>query len=203
MIKLSKKSSASHSYDWRPNFRNYDELPDIRAVRTQFFVPILAIAIASTLVVYILFQEYKAKNISENIQMLEEDIGTYEARHDEKVKLNSEFMGIAKTMEEVVEFESGELVASDFILAVSSLLLDGMYLDRIDFMGDRAVVEGSVLVPAEQASRLVNSYMKSIEEADALQGLLSEYKLTTLERGVVGNAITFRIEVTEKQGGSK
>lgn len=203
MIKLSKKASASRSYDWRPNFRNYDELPDIRAVRTQFFVPTMAIAIASIFSVYILFQEYRAMNIGENIQTLEADIGTYEARHDEKVKLNSEFMAIANTMDEVVEFESDNLVASDFILTISSLLLDGMHLDRVDYLGERAVIEGSVLVSAEQASRLVNSYMKSIEDADALQGLLSEYKLITLDRVGLGNAITFRIEITKTQGETK
>lgn len=199
MIKLSKKAAVSNSYNWRPNFRNYEALPDIRAVRTQFFVPALAIAVASVFSIYILFQEYRAMNISEDIVKIEEDIASYEERHDEKVKLNSEFMAISRTLNEIVEFKEGRLVASDMLLSLSSHLLEGMHLDRVEYLEDKASIEGSVMVAAEQASRLVNDYLKALEEADALQGLLDEYKLTTLERDSTGNHIIFRIEVTKRE----
>ncbi|MDQ8183397.1 hypothetical protein [Pelagicoccus sp. SDUM812005] len=201
MIKLSKKASSARSYDWRPNFRDYDSLPDMRAVRTQFFVPALAIAIASVLTVYILFQEYRASNIEEEIQSLQAEISTYQGRHDEKVKLNAEFMKISRTLAEVVEFKDGKLVASDALLSLSSNLLDGMHLDRVEYYEGRANIQGSVLVAAEEASRLVNDYLKAIEKADSFQGLLNEYKLTSLERSTAGNGIAFRIEVIAKEEG--
>lgn len=199
MIKLSKKSTASRSYDWRPNFRDYDALPDMRAVRTQFFVPTVAIVIASVLTFYILFQEYRAINIGEDILKLENEIATYQERHDEKVKLNAEFMGIGRTLDNIVEFKAGKLIGSDFLLSLSSELLEGMHLDRVEYFEGRANIQGSVLVSAEEASRLVNDYLKAIQNADVLQGLLDEYKLTSLERDGVGDSITFRIEVTSKE----
>ncbi len=200
MIKLPKKSSSARSYSWRPNFRDYESLPDLRAVRTQFFLPAFAIAVAGIFSVYILFQEYRAMNIGKDVQELEAEIATYETRHDEKVKLNAEFMNSNRTLSEVVEFKSDRLIASDFMLSLSSRLPDGMYLDRVEYSEGLANIQGSVLVSAEEASRLVDDYLKSIEEADVLQGLLDEYKLTSLERGARGDGFAFRIEVTKKEG---
>lgn len=200
VMKLSKKTSSARSYNWRPNFRDYESLPDMRAVRTQFFAPALAIAIALFLSIYIIFQEYRAMNIGEDILALEAEIATYEARHDEKVKLNAEFMGISRTLSEIVDYKKGKLVASDFLLSLSSNLLEGMHLDRVEYLEGKANINGSVLVSAEKASRLVNDYLKALEKADALQGLLTEYKLTSLERDGADNDLAFRIEVTKKEG---
>ncbi|MBK1879946.1 hypothetical protein [Pelagicoccus mobilis] len=199
MIKIKKKASVGNSYSWRPNFRNYDELPDVRTVRTQFFFPIVSLCIAAVFTVFILFQEYRAMDIRKNMAELEVEIESYQARHDEKVKLNAEFMGISRTLDEIVEFKANRLVASDYLLTLSSHLLEGMYLTKVEYMATLATIEGSVQVPAEEASRLVNQYLKSIQEADALQGLLNEYKLTSLERGEAGQGIKFRIEVLKKE----
>lgn len=199
MIKLSKKSAPVSSYNWRPNFRDYEALPDMRAVRTQFFIPALAIAIASALTIYILFQEYRAMNIGEDIVKLESEIATYQVRHDEKVALNSEFIKIGRTLNGIVEFKANKLVASDLLLSLSTHLVEGMHLDQVEYFEGRANIQGSVLVPAEEASRLVNDYLKALESANALQGLLDEYKLTSLERSIAGDSIVFRIEVTKKE----
>lgn len=201
MMKLSKKSKPSRNYDWRPNFRDYDSLPDIRVVRTKFFVPALAIAIASALTVYIFFQEYRAMGISKDIQKLEEEIAMRQGEHDEKVELNAEFMKLSRKLSEVVEFKEGKLTASDLLLNLSSRLFDGMHLDRVEYAEGRADIQGRALVPAEEASRLVNDYLKSIEDSDVLQGLLDEYKLTSLDRDGKGNGFVFSIEVTKEGAG--
>ncbi|WP_309023236.1 PilN domain-containing protein [Pelagicoccus sp. SDUM812002] len=138
-------------------------------------------------------------NIEEDIQKLESEIATYEARHDEKVKYNADFMKVSRSLNEIVEFEGGRLVASDLLLSLSSRLPDGMYLDRVEYSDGIANIQGSVLVSAEEASRLVNDYLRSIEGADVMQGLLDEYKLTSLERGSVGDGFAFRIEITKKE----
>ena len=198
MRKLSKKSAPARSDSWRPNFRDYDTLPDVRVVRTKFFLPAFAISVAAALTAYILFQEYRAMGITEDIQALEAEVATYRERHDEKVDLNAEFMKVSRKLNEVVAFKEGKLTASDLLLDLSSRLPEGMYLNRVEYTEGLASIEGSALVSAEEASRLVNDYLKSIEEADVLQGLLSEYKLTSLGRNGAGNGFVFNIEVTEK-----
>lgn len=205
MIKLKKKASTGPSYDWRPDFRLTDTLPEISAVRTKLFAPILAGGVALVCVSFILFQEYKAKSINENIAAMQAEISSHDVEHNAKVEINAEFLGLTRTIDEVIAFKEGNLIGSDFLLTVSSKLLEGMYLDRVEFSDGRATIGGIVEVPAAQASDLVNSYLKSLEEVDALQGLLAEYKLTSLDREGSEEIIKFRIEVSnpEEKGKKK
>lgn len=197
MSLTKKKASARSAYSWRPNFRDVEALPDLRVVRTKFFLPAIAISLTVAFSSYLIFQEYRAVGIAENIRKVEAEIATYEETHSEKVELNSEFMQITNTLDEIVRFKAGKLVGSDFLLALSSRLQGGMYLTRVEYIDGKASIDGSVQVPAEKASRLVNQYLRSLEEGDVLQGFLTEYKLTTLERDGGGNNFSFRIEVTK------
>lgn len=203
MISLKKKATVAKSYSWRPNFRDYEALPDIRAVRTKVFLPVIFITIAAVFCAFILFREYKALNINKSIAQVSSEIESYQVDHDEKVALNSEFMNIAKDLDEIQSFKEGRLVGSDYLLGLSSRLQEGMYLTRVDYGEDKAVIEGNVTVPAEEASRLVDDYMNTIKEADVLQGVYTEYKLTSLERDKDGTTIKFRIEVTLEEKGKK
>lgn len=202
MIKL-KKAGQGRRYNWRPDFRVADQLPEVSAVRTKVFVPGIAASVAIVFVLFILFQEYRAMRIGEDIAKLREEIASYDERHDEKVDLNAEFLALTRTVDEVLEFKQGVLTGSDYLLTVSSNLLDGMYLDRVEYLDHKADIEGSVEVPAEEASRLVDDYLRALEEADALQGLLTQYKLTSLGRDQAGERIKFRIEVTELEEKAK
>lgn len=203
MISLKKRGAASSSFDWRPNFRDYDALPDIRAVRTKIFVPAIFLTIAAVFAIFILFREYQALGVGESIAELQAEVDSYGDRHDEKVKLNGEFMAIGRDLEEVIAFKEERLVASDFLLAITSRLTDGMFLTRVEYGEDRAFIEGSVKVPAEEASRIVDSYLKSLEEGNVVQGLLTEYKLTSLERDPSSSIVKFRIEVSAPQENKK
>ncbi|HUR59026.1 MAG TPA: hypothetical protein VM029_15030, partial [Opitutaceae bacterium] len=59
---LKKKSEAAAAPTvpaWHPNFRNYEKLPDIKVVRTAFFVNGAAIFLALSLVTYFGFKEWQ------------------------------------------------------------------------------------------------------------------------------------------------
>lgn len=195
MIKGKKKASPSRSFAWRPNFRDYDSLPDVRVVRTKIFIPAIFLSIAAVFTIFILFREYRALSVRDNIAKLQEEIDSYEKKHDEKVKLNGEFMAINRDLEEVIAFRKDKLIASDFLVNATARLTEGMYLTRVDYNETGVAIEGSVQVPAEEASRIVDSYMRSLEEADIVQGLMTEYKLTSLERDASSNIVNFKIEV--------
>ena len=196
MINLKKKTAVGQAQHWRPNFRDYDALPDIRAVRTQFFLPAILIAAAVLVLSYVLFREYIALQLRSDIAALTAEIEENNANHDEKVEMNSEFMAIVRNIDEVSAFVDRQLIASDFLLAVSSRIQSGMHLTRIEYGADLAVIEGNLEVPAEQASRIVDDFVKVLQEGDVVQGLLTEYKLTSLERDAASNNIRFRIEIS-------
>ncbi|MDQ8201659.1 PilN domain-containing protein [Pelagicoccus sp. SDUM812003] len=203
MISLKKKTADKASYRWRPNFRDYEALPDVQTVRTKVFLPVIFITIAAVFCVFILFREYGAMNTEKSIANLESEIASYQAEHDVIVSLNSDFMKIVRDLDEIDEFMSGKLVGSAFLISITSLLPEDMYLTRIEYGESKVSIEGSLNVPAEEASRIVDAFMKALEEADVAQGLLTEYKLTSMERDKSGEKIRFRIEVLpqeEKKG---
>ena len=196
MIKLKKRQASSHVYHWRPNFRDYEALPDMRAVRTNIFVPLIFMTIALVCTGFILFREYRATTIRANIALLQSEIEADSQRHDEIVKLNGEFIQITRNLDEVTEFVDGQLVGSDFLLAVSSHTEPGMHLTRVEYGDQKALIEGIASVEAEEASRIVNAFLKAIEKDNVLQGLLTDYRLTLLERAGSSDSFKFRIEVS-------
>lgn len=196
MVSLKKKSAETRLYNWRPNFRDYEALPDIRVVRAKFFVPALFITLAVVFLSYIIFSEYKAMNLQDSIDLIQTEIDTDEARHAETVKLNGEFMKLVRSVDEMVAFEAEQLIGSDFLLAISSKLLEGMYLSRIEYERDLVVIIGNLNVPAEEASRIVDEYLQSLKDEDILEGKLTVYKLTSLERDSNSGTIKFRIEIS-------
>lgn len=199
MISLKKKSAASSSYRWRPNFRDYEALPDVQTVRTKVFLPVIFITIAAIFCMFILFREYGAMNTEKSIAKLENEIAGYSVEHDEIVALNSEFMALERKLDEINDFMSGKIVGSEFLISVSSRLPENMYLTRIEYSESGAIIEGSLTVPAEEASRIVDTFMTALEEADVSQGLFSEYKLTSMDRDKGGETVRFRIEVLPKE----
>ena len=57
--------------NWHPDFRNVDALPDIKVVRTEFFVNILTVTIAFVLLFYLGFHEYSGISLGSQIYELD------------------------------------------------------------------------------------------------------------------------------------
>ncbi len=198
MISFKKRQQSSGSYDWRPNFRDYESLPDIRAVRTQFFLPTALVALALAFVGYLASREYRAVYLKSEISTIEAEISQHDVNHAEKVSQNAEFMSFERSLDEISAFLDDQLVGSDFLLAVSSRIMSGMYLTRVEYAPELVTIEGNLEVPAEEASRIVDGFLKALQEGDVVQGKLTEYKLTSLERDATSRLIRFRIQVEPK-----
>src|SRR5438552_6654267 len=67
---LKKKSDvadAAQVAPWHPNFRNYEKLPDIKVVRTAFFVNGTAIALVVALATYFGIKEWQLHGLNTQI----------------------------------------------------------------------------------------------------------------------------------------
>jgi hypothetical protein len=91
---LKKKSEAASAPlvpAWHPNFRNYEKLPDIKVVRTAFFVNGAAITIALALLTYFGFQEWQLRNLQGQIADWQRQIDRDKAGSDRAVALYKKF----------------------------------------------------------------------------------------------------------------
>src|SRR3954470_14567276 len=71
MLSLLKKKSEAAAAPavpaWHPNFRNYEKLPDIKVVRTAFFVNGTAIALVLALSTYFGIKEWQLHGLNSQI----------------------------------------------------------------------------------------------------------------------------------------
>ena len=83
MLSLLKKKSDADAAEalpaWHPNFRNYQKLPDIKVVRTAFFVNGVAIFVALSLGIYLGFKEWQLYLVKDQINAATSIPGTSEA----------------------------------------------------------------------------------------------------------------------------
>ncbi len=203
MINLKRKAAAGPSYNWRPNFRDFESLPDISVVRVKFFLPTFLGVAVLIAVSYILFNEYEAAGINDSIDSLQTELDSQAPEHDKLVKLNSEFMTLDKGLKEILDFKSGTLLSSDLLLSISTRVKEKMHLTRLEYSAERVLIEGDVKVAAEEASVIVDAFLLELEKGAILEGVLDQYSLTSLQRDERKDTIHFRIEITaaEKEKG--
>ena len=78
MLSLLKRKSEADAAPavpaWHPNFRNYEKLPDVKAVRTAFFVNGASILVAVSLLVYFGFREWQIRTINSQVAQVQAQI---------------------------------------------------------------------------------------------------------------------------------
>src|SRR5882672_10641614 len=95
MLSLLKKKSDAAAAPlvpaWHPNFRNYEKLPDIKVVRTAFFVNGAAITITLALLTYFGFQEWNLHNLQGQVADWQRQIDRDKAGSEKAVALFKKF----------------------------------------------------------------------------------------------------------------
>ena len=79
--KWDKKVEAEAELNWRPDFRDRQSLPDIRTVRTTFFITAIAVTIAVMSVMHVGFQEYNIYSLGKKIEEGEAEISSRQDLH--------------------------------------------------------------------------------------------------------------------------
>jgi hypothetical protein len=91
---LKKKSEAATVPQvpaWHPNFRSYEKLPDIKPVRTAFFVNGAAVSITLALGIYCGMQEWQLHGLSMQKEDLQRQIVRDKSNSDRAVALYKKF----------------------------------------------------------------------------------------------------------------
>src|SRR5258708_33520583 len=94
---LKKKSEAAAAPTvpaWHPNFRNYEKLPDIKVVRTAFFVNAGAITITLALLTYFGFQEWQLHTLKTQVADWQRQSDCDKSGSDNALDLYQKFEGL-------------------------------------------------------------------------------------------------------------
>jgi hypothetical protein len=199
-IKKGDKAAAALAPSWHPNFRNFDRLPDVKVVRTSFFVNCAAIVIVSGVLLYLGLQEYKLHGIRIQISDCERQIEENKKPSEQAVRLYVKFQGEEKKAEEVAAFIKTDFVRSDFVIELGQSLPTNIALESIDLHEGGVSLRGIVRGTSDEASGLAQAYINLLRADPQLSTKFQAITMPSLDRDGKDGQLTFEIFMKSKNG---
>ena len=191
--KWDKKVEVEVELNWRPDFRDRQSLPDIKTVRTTFFISAIAVTIAVMSVMHVGFQEYTIYSLGKKIEEGKAKIASRQDLHVKAIGMKNLFLAQEKRIDEINTLEERQLAASDLILDSGKSLSPGMSLLSIEYIDEKAVFQGFV-VASEEADSLLKDYMEKLRNVDSLKDRYADINQVLVERESGTDLIKFHLE---------
>lgn len=202
--KADKKVEEVKELNWRPDFRDRDSLPDIKTVRTSFFLSALALTLAIMSLMHVGFYEFTIYSASKKIEKGKAEVSAQQGLHAKAIGMNNRFIDGEWRIEEINTFVEGQMVGSDLILDVGKNLMPGMSLSSVEFREDRTVLHGYVEA-SEKTDSLLRDYMERLRGVDTIKDRYAEITQVSVERQEGTDQMKFHLEAInpEEDAGPK
>ena len=195
---LKKKSEAAAAPlvpAWHPNFRNYEQLPDIKVVRTAFFVNGAAISLALVLAIYLGFQEWSLHVLSAQVAEAQRQVARDKAGSDQALVLFKKFQAEEARFAEVDAFVKSRPIVSELIIRLAKTLPTNVAIDSFDLNEKGLTLRLTVRGTPDAASGYANAYLDQLR-ADKQMSRFDQvspdgFKIANVQR----NASTGRLNV--------
>ncbi|OIQ90007.1 hypothetical protein GALL_280970 [mine drainage metagenome] len=193
-FKLKASSDrATESPRWHPNFRNYERLPDIKAVRTVFFVNALAISVAVALLAYVVFREYSIHTIRNQIALADQDIARNRVLSEHGVRLFREFQQEQKKVDVVSAYLHSRPTLSPVVIHIAQTLPKNIALTYVEMRDSGMILRGVVRGAPELASGIASAYVDQLHADRALATEFGNVDLTNLNKNPQDGRLNFEL----------
>lgn len=206
---LKKKSDAPAGPvvpAWHPNFRDYEKLPDVKVVRTAFFVNGAAILVFVSLAIYFGFREWQLHVVRGQIAQSEQIMARDKRPSDQDVALFGRFKAQEVKINEVDAFVNARPKLSPLLLRLGETLPENVALDAIDVHPTGVSLRMTVRGSAEAAAGYATAYFEQLrgdKQLPAIDTAKAEFKSqarnTSTGRLNVEFYLPFRTQYTEKR----
>ncbi len=213
-MKGKNTKSAGAAPPWHPDFRDVQALPDVKVIRTSFFIngiPLLLLMVGLVLLISLEFRRY---SLNGEIRALEARIEENQAANSAVLALQGRFAREERTLREAIEFREESFALSKFLYALGQVLPDEIriislrYLDlteRGQAVGKQMQINGSLAGSPEEATALFSSFLRLLEEHPVLSDGATEFVpgslVPTPERDLM--AFSMRIHYKKEQSGER
>jgi hypothetical protein len=181
---LKKKSEASVAPlvpAWHPNFRNFEKLPDIKVVRTAFFVNGAAVSITLALAIYGGMQEMQLGGLGTQIADAQKQIKLTKEDSDKAVALYKKFQVEEARIAEVEAFMKSKPIVSDIIVHLGQTVPSNIAFDGLDFRDNGLVLRLTVRGNSAAALGYATNYVEQLR-TDKKLAVFDEFSITTSTR---------------------
>lgn len=191
LLKKKPEAAGPKALAWHPNFRNYERLPDIKVVRTVFFVNVAAITIVVAIAAYVGFQEYSiwtlGGQVAEAVTRIEKD----KKASDKAIADFKKFQDEDKRFAEIDAFLSSRPTLSKLLLHLGPSIPKNIAYSQFDMKDRLITIRGIVRGAPELASGEAKQYVEAMRSDAFLKELFEEIQLTNMSR----NPATGRLNV--------
>lgn len=201
MKKFGKKVEI-REYSWRPDFRDTNALPDVKTVRTSFFISALALSLAVMSVMRLGFHEYSIVSAEAKIEAVNAEIAARQGVHAKAIGMNNNFVEKVRRIDEIEAFESDQMIASDMLIYVGKSLMPDMSLTSVEYTEGKTVLHGFV-VANEETDSLLKQYMERLKGIELLSERYDEFNQVSVERQPGTDQIKFHLEATRSDEADK
>jgi hypothetical protein len=163
---------------WHPNFRNYEKLPDIKAVRTAFFVNGVAILLGISLTIYFGFIEWQLRDINKQTAAIQGEIERDKKTSEQAIALFKTFQADEARILEVDTFVKSKPVVSVIISRLGETLPANIAVDSLDFRETGLTMRLSVRGTPDVASGYATKYLEQLR-ADPQLALFDDFNFTS------------------------
>jgi Tfp pilus assembly protein PilN len=200
-MKLSpKKSHATAAAYWHPDFRDVAALPDLKVVRTSFFVNVVCITLATIALLFTAYREYEAFSRRSEINAAEESMTAKQARNNELLGLSREFSEMNLRFQEAEKFMQAPFVASELLIALSASLPNHMDFTRVAYGDGVLTLRGTIRGASETASTRVAAYQDVLRQDKLLGTLFPDVSLKSLDRDPRTQGLSFELVLKAPKG---
>ena len=165
-----KRNKKSHSEGpcWHPDFRDPAALPDVKVIRTSFFLNVCAAVILCALLIFFFYREFESRSLEEQVESHNLRISERQSQNQHAVDLSREFANEATKVSELEEFLDVPIGVSDFLSELARTIPDRVVFSRINYRltGSRGevVLTGRVHGASGDATDLVSEYERFFTE---------------------------------------
>ena len=202
MLSSLKKSSDKQSVTvpaWHPNFRNFERLPDTKAVRTSFFVNGVAIFVVLILAIYTIYREYGYSVLRGSTAEWEVEIKAKKPASDQAIVQFKKFQEEEKQILALRDFTaSSKLVVSDLILQLGEILPKSIKLTTIDYKPASVILRGNIEGSPDEASGQATAYLDVLRKHIPFTVLFESITLTNITRDPASSQLRFEINMKFK-----
>lgn len=188
--KKSEVGTAPLIPAWHPNFRNFERLPDIKVVRTAFFVNGAAVSVALALLIYFGMQEWQIRGLHTQIAEWQRQIDRDKSGSDKAVGLYKKFQAEEAKITEVDNFVKSKPSVSNLVLHLSQTLPANIAYDGLDLRDNGMILRLTVRGTSDAALGYATNYLEQLR-ADKQLSAFEEFSITTSTR----NPATGRLSV--------
>ena len=206
LLKKKNKSVGALSVpNWHPNFRNFKKLPDIKVVRTAFFINVGAFSVLFLLAAFLGFSEWQVRGLRAQVALEQLKIDRDKKLSDLSVAQFKKFQAEETRAIEVENFIKSKPNFSPLILRLAETLPPNIAIDIFDLRDSGATIRFSVRGAPETAPGYATAYLEKLK-LDKQLALFDEFNFTatpSINPGTGRLAVEFSLRLRGSAGVKK